>query len=71
MNARPTERGGHTGGIAEEASRYLDAVDLFAGLGADPHAPARIRAARARHHKNQILQTAQTGARKGARGWTR
>jgi hypothetical protein len=34
--------------LAEEAGRYLAVVDVFATLGADPHAEARTRAARAR-----------------------
>jgi len=36
------------GDVAREASRYLDVVELFASLGADPHASARARAAHAR-----------------------
>jgi hypothetical protein len=59
------------GTVAAEAARYLDAVDLFSSLGADPHAAARIRAARARQYENQTLQTACTGARRGVRRWTR
>jgi len=34
--------------VAEEANRYLAVVEVFAALGADPHAEARSRAARAR-----------------------
>jgi hypothetical protein len=34
--------------VAREASRYLDVVELFASLDADPHASARARAAHAR-----------------------
>jgi hypothetical protein len=53
--------------LAEEASRYLAVVDAFAGLGADPHAVARARAARTRRAENQPAQTAG----KGGRRWTR
>jgi hypothetical protein len=34
--------------LADEAERYLTVVDVFATLGADPHAAARSRAACAR-----------------------
>jgi hypothetical protein len=34
-------------GVAQEALRYLDVVDVFATLNADPHAAARAREDRA------------------------
>jgi hypothetical protein len=34
--------------LAAEAARYLEVVEQFAALDADPHAEARGRAARAR-----------------------
>jgi hypothetical protein len=51
--------------IAAEARRYLDVVDTFAALGADPHAHARTRAADARAHEHTV---ARSGRR---RGWRR
>jgi hypothetical protein len=56
--------------IAREAARYLDAVDLFAALGADPHAQARARAARARAHEEQLAaQRAACSARNEVPRW--
>lgn len=52
--------------IAAEARRYLDVVDSFAALGADPHAPARMRAADARAREHTF---ARSGRR--VRGWRR
>ena len=51
-------------GVAEEARRYLDVVESFAALGADPHAAARARAACARAHEDRV-----TPARKGVLRW--
>jgi hypothetical protein len=53
--------------LACEVRRYLDVVETFAVLGADPHAGARARAARKRHIEERSPQT----ARKGVRRWTR
>lgn len=53
--------------LAREASSYLDVVETFAALDADPHAAARTRAARER----QIEQRSPQTARKGGRRWTR
>lgn len=53
--------------LAGEARRYLEVVETFAALGADPHARARARAARKRHIEERSPQT----ARKGVRRWTR
>lgn len=53
--------------LAHEACRYLEAVETFASLGADPHAAVRARAA----HKRRIEERTQETARKGVRGWTR
>jgi len=52
MNARTLNTRGRSETIAAEARRYLDVVETFAALGADPHARARMRAAdaRAREH---------------------
>jgi hypothetical protein len=44
--------------LAGEAARYLEVVETFASLGADPHAAARARAARARRLTDQAAQTA-------------
>jgi hypothetical protein len=52
--------------IAAEARRYLDVVDMFAALGADPHARARMRAAGARAREHTV---ARSGRR--VRGWRR
>ena len=41
------------GGVAEEARRYLEVVDTFAALDADPHAAARARAACARAREDR------------------
>jgi hypothetical protein len=53
--------------LARVASRYLDAVETFAALGADPHATARRRAAHQRCSEQRTLQT----TRKGVLRWTR
>jgi hypothetical protein len=52
--------------LACEARRYLDVVETFAVLGADPHASARERAACKRH----IEERSQQLERKGVRKWT-
>jgi hypothetical protein len=56
-----------TDDLAREACRYLDAVETFARLGADPHATARRRAARRRCSEQRALQS----TRKGVLRWTR
>jgi hypothetical protein len=53
--------------LALEAGRYLDVVETFAALGADPHATARRRAAQQRCSEQRTLQT----TRKGVLRWTR
>jgi hypothetical protein len=53
--------------VAREASRYLDVVDVFASLGADPHAGARVRAAQARRAEDGAARAAQSRARKAVR----
>jgi hypothetical protein len=45
--------------VAGEASRYLDVVEVFASLDADPHACARARAAHTRRVENRVTHTAQ------------
>ena len=42
--------------LAEEARRYLEVVDSFAALGADPHAAARTRANLARAYEDRTTQ---------------
>ena len=53
--------------LAREACRYLDVVETFAALGADPHATARRSAAQQRCSEQRTLQT----TRKGVLRWTR
>jgi len=55
---------------AREAARYLTVVELFATLGADPHAAARARAARARAAERLASQMpAAASKRRGVLGW--
>ena len=56
------ERPRAAAGLADEALRYLDAVDVFASLDADPHADARAREERA-------AQQATATARKAVLRW--
>lgn len=65
MNA-PTlnTRRGET--IAAEARRYLDVVDAYAALGADPHARARMQAADVRAREHTVARSGRRG-----RGWRR
>jgi len=58
------DRPGAAERLAREASRYLDVIETFAGLDADPHAAARARAARARRTEAQSAQTAGKGGRR-------
>jgi hypothetical protein len=56
--------------VAREAARYLQVVELFAALGADPHAAARALAARARAAERLAAQTtAAASKRRGVLGW--
>ncbi len=55
--------------IADEALRYLDAVDVFASLDADPHADARARAACARAREERPAQQAMPTTRKAVLRW--
>ena len=57
------------GDVAREASRYLDVVELFASLDADPHASSRARAAHARRAEDRVTHTAQPGTRKAVNRW--
>jgi hypothetical protein len=57
------------GDVACEASRYLDVVELFASLDADPHASARARAAQARRAEDRVTHTAQPRTRKAVHRW--
>jgi hypothetical protein len=52
--------------IAAEARRYLDVVDTFAALGADPHARARMRAPDARAREHTVVRSGRR-----VRGWRR
>ena len=54
--------------LAEEARRYLEVVDGFAALGADPHAAARRRAKLARAYEDR---TTQASGRKAVFRWRR
>jgi hypothetical protein len=42
--------------VAAEAARYLEVVDSFAALNADPHAAARARARSARTREDHTTQ---------------
>ena len=55
--------------VAQEALRYLDVVDVFATLNADPHAAARARAARARAYEDRAAQRPDATAGKGVVRW--
>ena len=55
--------------VAGEASRYLDVVELFASLDADPHASVRARAAHARRAEDCVTHTAQPRTRKAVHRW--
>ena len=58
--------------LADEALRYLDAVEVFASLDADPHATVRARAACARAREERAAQqasTTSTAARKAVLRW--
>ena len=55
--------------LADEALRYLDAVDVFASLDADPHADARARAACARAREERAAHQATAAARKAVLRW--
>ena len=57
--------------VAREALRYLDVVELFASLDADPHASARARAAHARRAEDHVTHTPQPRTRKAVNGWRR
>ena len=55
--------------LADEALRYLDAVDVFGSLDADPHADARARAACARAREERAGQQATPMARRVVLRW--
>ncbi len=55
--------------LADEALRYLDAVDVFASLDADPHADARARAACPRAREERAAQQAMPTTRKAVLRW--
>lgn len=55
--------------VAREASRYLDVVELFASLDADPHASARAHAAHARRAEDRVTHTPQPRTRKAVHRW--
>jgi hypothetical protein len=58
-----------SGDVAREASRYLDVVEVFASLGADPHAGARARAAHARRAEARVTHRSQPRTRKAVNRW--
>jgi hypothetical protein len=53
--------------VAGQASRYLDVVEVFASLDADPHASAR--AADARRAEDRVTHTPQPRTRKAVHIW--
>ena len=55
--------------VAQEALRYLDVVDVFATLNADPHAAARARATRARACEDRAVKRPDATERKGVLRW--
>ena len=55
--------------VSQEALRYLDVVDVFATLNADPHAAARARAAHARACEDHTAQRPDATAGKGVLRW--
>ena len=55
--------------VACEASRYLDVVEVFASLDADPHASARARAAHARRAEDRVTHTSQPQTGKAVHRW--
>lgn len=57
--------------VAREASRYLDVVELFASLDADPHANARAHAAHAlsRRGPRRPHPQPRTRTRKAVNRW--
>lgn len=55
--------------VAGEASRYLDVVELFASLDADPHASARVRAAHAGRAEDRVAHTPKPRTRKAVNRW--
>ena len=57
--------------LGREASRYLEVVDAFAALGADPHARARAHATRARQSEQAGSQRTRLAVGKGGRRWGR
>jgi hypothetical protein len=58
-----------TQGVAHEAARYLEVIDVFASLGADPHAAARAHAARARSNEERAQKAVQAAERKAVLRW--
>ncbi len=67
MNSRH-DRSSRAATVADEAARYLEAVELFASLGADPHTEARARAACARAREDRAAR-APASARKAVLRW--
>ena len=55
--------------VAREALRYLDIVELFASLDADPHASARSRAAHARRAEDSVTHRPHPRTRKAVHRW--
>jgi hypothetical protein len=73
---RPTPAGGDeplaaAGGeeLGQEASRYLEVVETFAALEADPHGDVRTRAARKREAEGQAAGPRAVAERRAIRRW--
>jgi hypothetical protein len=67
--SRRTEHRRCSASVADEAARYLETVDLFASLDADPHADARARAAVARAREQNACERSTTATRKAVFRW--
>lgn len=57
--------------LGREAARYLEVVDAFAELGADPHAGARAHATRARQGEQIGSRRTRLAVAKGGPRWGR
>ena len=68
MSARTERTRTGAASVADEAHRYLEVVDGFAALDADPHAAARTRAASARAREDRESQQTAT-TRKAVFRW--
>ena len=69
MSTRTERTRIRTASVADEALRYLEVVDGFAALDADPHAPARTRAASARAREDRESRQTPAATRKAVFRW--